>query len=128
MDVALRPNYANIKATIMENKEVVSHVSGLSFVKGEADAKKFVGLVVDIYEIISLFTPFIAVVMTICDEARDNVLVGGLSHTEVEGRIEALIRNLWLSDIDVSTGKNQLLQSIKALPKAKFVRVMLLRI
>ncbi len=59
----------------------------------------------------------------LCEEARNVVLAESIANSPVEkGGVDELLQYMWLTDIDVTRGKPQLVNSIKRLPQSRFLK------
>jgi hypothetical protein len=86
------------------------------------EATRTIEYIVDFVEYVFLLQPVVSIVSHLCEEARDKVLAESITNITVGETVEDLVRNLWLSDIDVAKGSKGLVHAIKALPSAIFLR------
>jgi len=115
-------DFEDLKKEMLKNKELVA---SLAKSKSEADLENAMGVIrsiADLLQYIHMMQPFILSMAHLCEEARDHVLAESIANTNVENGIEELLRDLWLSDINVPKGRKGLMRSIKSLPKSKFFR------
>ena len=118
-----RIDFKNIKRDLLEDEAEIAQ-----FMKSEGDiaeAKRTIAGLVDVLEFMILVRPFTSVVGGLAEEARDNVLAESIVNAEVAGDFEKLVKSFWLADIDTPRGARLLSESIKNLPKARFLRVAL---
>lgn len=90
--------------------------------KTEETISDLAKLIVDIVEFVFLMQPLMTVITFLCDEAHDKVLAESILKTNIEGKLQTLIRTLWLADIDPSTGRRNLRRSVIELPAHIFLR------
>jgi hypothetical protein len=83
---------------------------------------EFLSLLTDMSELLFLMQPLTSILSFLCDEAGDAVLAKSLSNTRVQGKVETLIRDFWLSDISPAAGKRALTKSVRELPRSLFIR------
>ncbi len=114
--------FNDLKEKVTADEKIVKSLAKSDSDEDIASAKKTLEYVVDFIEYAFMMQPFISVAAYLCDEARDNVLVESISNTSVDEALDGLLRNMWLTDIDVPSGRKQLLVSIKSLPKGLFLR------
>ena len=101
-------------------------IGSLGFVSGIAksssdddmrEARKLISSMLEYFEFIISVYPFIYAMGAVCEEARANVLAESIRKIRVEDEAEDLIRQLWLSDINMAQGKSDLLRVVRKLPK-----------
>jgi hypothetical protein len=115
-------NWDEIKRKFSEDGVLASKIAKSQSDQDLNEAQKTVEYIVEFFEYMFMLQPFLSIVAHLCEEARDNVLAESIANTAVGEGIEELLRNLWLSDINVPMGRKGLLRSIKVLPKGLFVR------
>lgn len=115
-------DFRAMKAEILDNEAIMADMAKSTAGHDIANAKAILRNLVELVEFTILSYPFVGVLTYLCDEAHDSVLAESTINTSVDGKIEELIRYIWLSDIDPPKGKEGLLQSIKVLPKSLFLR------
>ena len=119
----LTVDFAKMKTDLTENDETLRGFAATQDMNDLSSIKKTVENVIDLMEYQILTLPFVFVISTLCEEARDNVLAESVVNSELDEEFATLIKSMWLSDIKVSEGKAQLRSAIKALPRAGFLRV-----
>lgn len=115
-------DFTSLRKEVLENEVLVATIARSKSKTDMTYARNIMRSIADLLEYIYMLQPFIGIVTHLCEEARDDVLPESIVNTLVEGGVEELIKNLWLSDINVSKGKKRLVDSIKSLPKSKFLR------
>ena len=118
----LAVDFINIKRDVLSNEEIISNIAKSDSTLSIESAKSILESIVDLMELVFAMQPFLGTVSYLCEEARDIVLAESIINTPVQGDMEELLRNLWLSDIDVQKGKKGLNTSIKRAPKSKLLR------
>ncbi|MFC0239827.1 5'-methylthioadenosine/S-adenosylhomocysteine nucleosidase family protein [Rhodopseudomonas telluris] len=118
-------DFKEIKNQMLSDEEVIRDIA-----KSEADvdlveAKRTVEMMVDLLEYAMLSQPLRVVVQCLCEDGRDAILAHSLANTDCEDPLEDLLRCIWLSDLDAGTGTKGLKASLKSLPKASFLRMVL---
>ncbi len=89
------------------------------------DLKRKVEGVVDVLEFSFLGEPTRQVLGHLCEGARQKVLASSLVQIKPSGLMDELIHGVWLSDIDSERGDKVLSPSLKRLPAATFLRIVL---
>jgi hypothetical protein len=80
----------------------------------------------EFFEYAMIMQPFLTTMSSICEEARDDVLAESVSKADVVGEANILLKNLWLSDINVAKGKGELRKTVRKLPKLRLIRTMVM--
>ncbi|MGE0285234.1 MAG: hypothetical protein AB7I42_01240 [Bradyrhizobium sp.] len=118
-------DYKDIKQKILENKELVERLSKTQSTADIAEAKRTLDGLVDILEYSFLSQPFRTIVQGLCEEARDALLAESIINTKIEDPLERLLHSVWLSDLDTSEGVKELNATLKEMPTATMLRMML---
>ena len=122
MRACLSLDFVEIKKDLLAKDDMISQIAKSKSQAHLEEARTVAGIIVDLLEYLYKVQPIAGATTYICEEARDIVLAESIANTTVEPGIEELLRNLWLSDIDAPRGKKPLTDTIKKLPKAKFLR------
>jgi nucleoside phosphorylase len=115
-------DFQTIKTELLDNEIFIGKIAKSKKEQDIASAKAVLRNLIELAEYLNLSTPFVGVLTHVCEEARDSVLAESIINTSVDGELEELIRNIWLSDINPPKGRVGLLRSIKALPRSLFLR------
>jgi hypothetical protein len=115
-------DFQAMKTELLDNEDLIGKIAKSKTEQDIASAKTDLRNLIDLAEYVALSYPFAGVLMHVCEEARDSVLAESIINTSVDGKLEELIRNIWLSDIDPKKRRAGLLRSIKVLPKSLFLR------
>jgi len=118
-------NYSEIRDKLCNDEQAITDIAKSDSEADIAEAKRTLSALVDVLEYALVSQPFRTIVNTICEEARDKVLAESVINTNVDGTLERLIRNIWLADLDSSVGVKGLIETIKSLPNARFLRITL---
>ena len=78
--------------------------------------------IVDLFEYGFMIQPLMSVMTFLGEEARYNVLIESIRNTKIDGKIQTLIADIWLADIDPAAGRTRLRKSVRDLPKFFFIR------
>jgi nucleoside phosphorylase len=118
-------DYRKLKSDLLEDVSLLKSLSKSDSDADLAEAKKTVDNLVDLLEYSFVSQPFRAMVQGLCEEARDNVLAESIINANVDGVLENLLHSVWLSDLAPAAGVKQLNATIKSLPSAKLLRMVL---
>jgi nucleoside phosphorylase len=119
-------NFSNFENDLLNDQNLLQQISKSESEKDRKDAVKFLREIVEFFEYIIIMQPFLTTMASICEEARDDVLAESILKADIVGDANVLVRNLWLSDINVDKGKSDLSKSVKKLPKLKLIRSMVM--
>jgi len=115
-------DFEAMKTELLDNEVFIGKIAKSKTKEDIANAKTDIRNLIELAEYVTLSYPFVGVLTYVCEEARDGVLAESIINTSVDGELEELIRNIWLSDINPTKGRVGLLRSIKALPRSLFLR------
>lgn len=114
-------DFAALKADLL-SEENLKRLPG----PDDGDEKvRFVSGLVDLIEHSTLSDPVRRVMGFLCEQARHKVLATSVKNANFETLFERMLHAIWLSDIDVSEGKDFLKSAMKSLPEAHFFRLAL---
>ncbi|MDG5751954.1 hypothetical protein P8R33_12620 [Qipengyuania sp. XHP0211] len=86
------------------------------------DRRRFVGSIIDVMEYAILAQPIRQIFGYLAEQARHPALYMSVDKSEVEGKLETLIKASWMVDLMPKSGRKFLKESMKALPRASFLR------
>ena len=92
---------------------------------GEKDSEEFLLLVERLFnfaELEALSRPLAFVLSSLGDGARSAILFKSVQEAETSGRVEELMRSIWLCEINPDKGVPLLKKELKDLPSSRFVR------
>lgn len=87
-----------------------------------ADRRKFVESIIDVMEYAILAQPIRQIFGYLAEQARHPALYMSVDKSEVEGKLERLIKASWMVDLMPKNGKKFLKESMRDLPRASFLR------
>ena len=119
-------NFSEITDEIINNEELLRKAASSDSKEDRESAAKLLHQLIEFFEYMTLMQPFMTAIITLCEEARDDVLPESILKANVSGQANELIRNLWLSDISVEKGRKLLRDSVKQLPKHKLIRTLIM--
>ncbi|WP_454796900.1 5'-methylthioadenosine/S-adenosylhomocysteine nucleosidase family protein [Novosphingobium lindaniclasticum] len=88
-----------------------------------AEKRKFVTGLIDLFEYTAMADPVRRTMTFLCEQARQRVLAPSIEAADVNGVMENLIKGSWLLDVDPARGRRPLLEAMKELPRAAFLRM-----
>jgi nucleoside phosphorylase len=115
-------DYQTIKDELLNDEKFIKNLAKSGTSQDIEHAEVIVERLVDLCEYVMLISPIAKVLSYLCEEARDNVLAESIVNTGVDGELNELIQNMWLSDINPTRGRAGLLRSIRSLPRSIFLR------
>lgn len=121
----LNVDFSALKVELLSDPKVISALSKSESEADLADARLLAGNLVDLMEFVWIATPFRRTMETLCEEAREKVLVESLANSVVSGDMDKLVHGIWLADVASQKGKKELTNAIKQLPDAHFLRVLI---
>ena len=115
-------DFSRIKKELLDREELVAGIAKSQTRSHIGEAKNLLANIADFLQFLHMTQPFMGVIIYLCEEARDIVLAESIANTSVNAGIDELLQSLWLSDIDVERGKGRLVDTIKHMPRSKFLR------
>jgi hypothetical protein len=104
---------------------MIQTVIDSSKLKDAKAAKEVISSILDIIEYAKVSEPFLWLMYILCEYARERVLAESLIHIEPLEGVDSIVHGTWLSDIDPRRGRVILLDAIKSMPTAFFLRMCL---
>jgi len=119
---SLSIDFSGLRDRMTSDESMISRLAAGSSKQARQDAIKTLGGLVDLIECTILMLPTIALLNTVCEEARDKVLMESIDNVTVHGQIEQIVHSMWLTDISPTKGKKKIVSIIKKMPAARFLR------
>jgi len=114
-----------VKTELTSDETIDSFHNNRETKSDREETKKLIISLVDVLEYHILAQPFFRIMGQLCEQARQPVLAMSLEGVKTDGKIERLIWGSWLADVEGKRGKEGLIEAVKDLPFAPFLRITL---
>jgi hypothetical protein len=109
---------SEVKAKIIADQDFREHLR----VNDDKEYESIVSALVDFVEFLTLSNPMDRVFDHLPDRASHQIVGNSVAKVTTDDQIEDLVRLVWLTNINASQGKYDLIKAIQALPKVHFLR------
>jgi hypothetical protein len=118
-------NFDAIRNALEENSDLSAALATHVPDSAGKGSKQVISGMVDLFEAYLISYPIYAIMQSLCTMAGERVLSESIRNIPEGSGVEAILRAAWWADVDPQRGKDALLDAIKNVPKAGFLRTTL---
>lgn len=115
-------DFEALKETLTSDENIEKFVSQSPGDRTVEEVRKMFDGIVEGLRYVLIGMPFHRAVGHLCENARSSVLAKSVSQCDVSSEYQEMLRSIWLSDIDVQSGKANFDHVVKNFPDAPFFR------
>ncbi|GAA6203179.1 hypothetical protein [Aquicoccus sp. SU-CL01552] len=115
-------DFDGLRETLTSDENIDKFVSQSPGDRSVEEVRKMFDRIIDGLRYVLIGMPFHRVVGHLCESARGPVLAKSVSQCEVSSEYQEMLKSIWLSDIDVQSGKENFDRVVKKFPDAPFFR------